>query len=95
MPATNAASLWEITIKNSLGRADFHVNASLLRRCLLDNGYHELPVSGLHALAVANLPPIHKDPFDRMLIAQALSEGFLLISADSILAQYPAPLLLV
>ncbi|MBO4317960.1 MAG: type II toxin-antitoxin system VapC family toxin [Mailhella sp.] len=91
----SAASLWEISIKNSLGRPDFHVNASLLRRSLLDNGYRELPVSGVHALALEALPLIHKDPFDRMLIAQASSEGYLLMTADSRLAGYPAPLFLI
>ena len=88
----SAASLWEISIKNSLGRPDFHVNASLLRRSLLDNGYHELSITGIHALAVENLPPIHKDPFDRMLVAQASMEGFLLLTADSLVARYPGPI---
>ena len=91
----SAASLWEITIKNGLGRTDFHVNASLLRRSLLDNGYHELSISGIHALAVENLPFIHKDPFDRMLVAQASTEGLLLITADSVLTKYSAPVFLV
>ena len=91
----SVASLWEISIKNGLGRPDFHVNASLFRRSLIDNGYRELPILGAHALAVENLPPIHKDPFDRMLIAQAAAEGFLLMTADSVIAQYPAPVFLV
>jgi len=62
-----------------------------LRRGLLDNGYAELPVTGVHALAVDTLPPIHKDPFDRILVAQALSEGIVLLTADSLVAQYPGP----
>lgn len=91
----SAASLWEIAIKNNLGRADFHVNTRFLRRCLLDNGYHELPISGLHALSMEDLPPLHKDPFDRMLIGQAITEGFLLLTADSMIARYAAPVLLL
>ena len=84
----SAASLWEITIKLGLERADFQVNPRLLRQGLLENGYHELSISSLHALAVAQLPPIHKDPFDRLLIAQAHVEGMLLLSADTLVAQY-------
>ena len=67
----SAASLWEVVIKHGLGRADFDVDPHLLRRGLLENGYTELTVTGLHVLAVDLLPPIHKDPFDRILIAQA------------------------
>ncbi|MFC7420221.1 type II toxin-antitoxin system VapC family toxin [Iodobacter arcticus] len=89
----SAASLWEITIKNELGREDFRVNARVLRRGLLDNGYQELPIYSEHAVSVDNLPAIHKDPFDRILIAQATVEGITLITADSSIAQYPAPIL--
>jgi PIN domain nuclease of toxin-antitoxin system len=74
---------------NSLGRSDFAVNARLLRRGLLDNGYAEIAISGEHALAVDSLPAIHKDPFDRMLLAQATTEGMTLLTADATLAQYP------
>jgi PIN domain nuclease of toxin-antitoxin system len=85
----SVASLWEITIKRGLGRPDFQVDARLLRRGLLDNGYEELPIASQHALAIDSLPPIHKDPFDRMLVAQAQVEGITLVTADSIVAQYP------
>lgn len=61
----------EITIKHSLGRDDFKVDADLLRRGLLENGYNELSITSQHAMATAHLPPIHKDLFDRLLIAQA------------------------
>jgi prevent-host-death family protein len=71
----SAASLWEIAIKRGLGREDFRVDVRLLRRGLLDNGYGELPVGSEHAVAIDGLPPIHKDPFDRLLVAQALVEG--------------------
>lgn len=88
----SAASLWEITIKRSLGREDFRVDPRLLRRGLLDNGYAELPISGEHALAVDGLPPLHKDPFDRILIAQSMVEGVILLTSDPLLAQYPGPI---
>lgn len=84
----SAASLWEITIKRSLDRKDFQVTPRLLRRGLLDNGYQELPVTSEHALATENLPPIHKDPFDRILIAQSVVEGALLLTTDAQVAQY-------
>lgn len=85
----SAASVWEIAIKNSLGRADFKANPGLLRRGLLDNGWQELPITGSHAIAVEHLPAIHKDPFDRILLAQAKVEGFVLLTTDSTLSQYP------
>jgi PIN domain nuclease of toxin-antitoxin system len=87
----SAASLWEITIKNTLGREDFRVEPHLLRRGLIDNGYTELPITSMHAVSVEGLPPIHKDPFDRLLLAQALSEGVTLVTADAQLARYPGP----
>jgi PIN domain nuclease of toxin-antitoxin system len=87
----SAASLWEIAIKSGLGRADFRADARLLRRGLLDNGYAELAITGEHAVAIANLPPIHKDPFDRVLVAQSAVEGILLLTADPVVAQYPGP----
>jgi PIN domain nuclease of toxin-antitoxin system len=83
------ASLWEVAIKNSLGRADFQVDMRLLRRGLLDNGYIELPIISEHAVFLANLPPLHKDPFDRLLVAQATVEGITLLTADSVVAEYP------
>ena len=91
----SAASLWEITIKNSLGRDDFQVDPRLLRRGLLDNGYVELPVTGSHAVAVDSLPPLHRDPFDRILVAQAQVEGILLLTADALIARYPGSIRLV
>jgi len=91
----SAASLWEITIKQGLGRSDFQVDPRLLRRGLIDNGYIELSITSDHALAVASLPPLHKDPFDRLLAAQSQIEGVLLVTADPILGQYPGPVRLV
>jgi len=87
----SAASLWEIAIKSTLGRKDFRVEPRLLRRGLLDNGYVELPVTSQHAVGIDALPPLHKDPFDRLLLAQALAEGITLLTGDTQLARYPGP----
>lgn len=87
----SAASLWEVAIKNGLGREDFRVEPRLLRRGLLDNGYVELPITSQHAVNVDGLPPIHKDPFDRLLLAQATTEGIVLLTSDGLLARYPGP----
>ena len=85
----SAASLWEIAIKKTLGREDLRVEPRLLRRGLIDNGYIELPVTSQHAVNIDSLPQLHKDPFDRLLLAQAFSEGITLITADAQLARYP------
>ena len=90
-PIFSSSSLWEIAIKSGLGRDDFQVDARLLRRGLLDNGYGELPVTSEHAVAIDGLPPIHKDPFDRLLVAQSMVEGITLLTSDPLVAQYPAP----
>lgn len=87
----SAASLWEIAIKRGLGRPDFRVEPRLLRRGLLDNGYTELTINSQHAVSIDSLPPIHKDPFDRLLLAQALIEGITLVTSDELLASYPGP----
>jgi PIN domain nuclease of toxin-antitoxin system len=87
----SVVSLWEVVIKRSLGRKDFQVDARLLRRGLMENGYHELEIKGEHAAAVDGLPPIHKDPFDRLLVAQSMVEGILLLTSDPVVAQYPGP----
>lgn len=87
----SAASLWEIAIKAGLGRADFQVDARVLRRGLLDNGYGELAVASEHAVETVSLPAIHKDPFDRILVAQAMVEGITLLTADPLVAEYPGP----
>lgn len=88
-------SLWEIAIKRTLGRRDFQVDARQLRRELLEHGYSELPLTGPHAVAIDRLPDLHKDPFDRMLIAQAETEGFVLLTADRELEGYGGPVRLV
>jgi len=74
-----------------LGRSDLRVEARLLRRGLLDNGHAELPIGGHHAVAIDALPPIHSDPFDRILVAQAMVEGVTLVTSDRVVARYPGP----
>lgn len=84
----SAASMWEIVIKRGLGRDDFKVDPLRLLKQLVINGYEEVAVSSDHALAVEILPPLHKDPFDRILIAQARTEGMVLLTADSHISLY-------
>jgi len=88
----SAASLWEVAIKRGLGRRDLKADARLLRRGLLDNGYSELPIVSDHVVAIESLPTLHKDPFDRVLVAQATVEGVTLLTVDSLVAQYPGPI---
>jgi PIN domain nuclease of toxin-antitoxin system len=84
----SAGSIWEVAIKRGLGRSDFQADPRLLRRGLLDNGYSELPIVSDHVVAIDGLPPLHKDPFDRLLVAQATVEGITLLTSDSVVAQY-------
>ena len=88
----SAASLWEVAIKRGLGREDFKVDARLLRRGLLDNGYSELPIISDHVVATESLPLLHRDPFDRILVAQATVEGVTLLTIDSLVSQYAGPI---
>jgi PIN domain nuclease of toxin-antitoxin system len=88
----SVASLWEIAIKQSQNRRDFDFDPGVLREGLRQAGYTELPVLGAHAVTVAALPPIHEDPFDRMLVAQAIVEGVELLTVDEQLARYPGPI---
>lgn len=91
----SAASIWEVAIKRGLGRSDFQADPRLLRRGLLDNGYSELPILSDHVVAIESLPLIHKDPFDRLLMAQATVEGITLLTADDVVARYPGPVRMV
>ena len=91
----SSASIWEITIKSSLGRADFVVDPAAIYNGLLGAGYVELAVTSRHALLVRALPVLHKDPYDRILLAQASSEGITLLTADKVLAQYPGSVVYV
>jgi len=91
----STASIWEIVIKNSRNRPDFRVNAADFRREMLNTGSHEIDIEIEHILAVGNLPSIHKDPFDRMLIAQANVEHLTLLTADTTIARYPGDIQLI
>lgn len=84
-------NIWEVVIKSGLGRPDFRVDPTALRDRALLAGYHELPVRGGHVLELAALPPIHADPFDRMLLAQARFEDMVLLTADAAILRYGAP----
>ena len=84
----SSASIWEIVIKRGLGRDDFKVDPVRLRKMLVTNGYAEVSVESDHALAIDNLPPLHKDPFDRILLAQARVEGLQLVTADTQIIKY-------
>ena len=91
----SAASIWEVAVKQTKSRADFTADATLLRSELLEADYLEVLISGRQAAAVSALPPIHADAFDRLLMAQALTEGLTLVTSDSRLARYPGPIRLV
>jgi PIN domain nuclease of toxin-antitoxin system len=91
----SVVSIWEAAIKHALKRDDFDNEPVQLRSSLLGHGYAELPITGLHAAAVATLPRIHRDPFDRLLVAQAMVEGITLLTPDPVLGRYPAPVRVV
>jgi PIN domain nuclease of toxin-antitoxin system len=84
----SAASIWEIAIKSSLGRKDFRLDLAALQTALPDMGLTELPVTAAHAVGVTRLPLIHRDPFDRLLIAQSIAEPLTLLTNDALLARY-------
>jgi len=84
----SAASIWEIAIKYRLSRPDFVHEPNEIARAAQHTGFTELPVRAAAAALVATLPPLHRDPFDRLLIAQALAEPALLYTADVRLAPY-------
>jgi PIN domain nuclease of toxin-antitoxin system len=90
--AFSVSSIWEIAIKRALQRPNFMFDPREIRRLLIENGYEELTIQSKHAVAVDSLPPIHKDPFDRILIAQAMVEGITLLTANRVIAQYPGPI---
>ena len=88
----SVSSIWECAIKRSLHRRDFLFDPREIRRLLIANDYEELTIQSKHAVAVDSLPPLHKDPFDRILIAQAMVEGITLLTADATIARYPGPI---
>jgi len=91
----SSASLWEVVIKRGLGRDDFKVDARLLRRGLLDNGYSELPIGSEHVVPSKICPPFTRIPSIEFWLAQAQVEGITLLTADPTLAKYPGPIRLV
>jgi PIN domain nuclease of toxin-antitoxin system len=88
----STASLWEIAIKRSLKKSNFKIDPRGIRSQLIRGGFEELLIDGDHVVAVDSLPWIHKDPFDRLLIAQAMVEGITLLTADATIARYPGPI---
>jgi PIN domain nuclease of toxin-antitoxin system len=88
----SVCTIWEIAIKRGLNRVGFQHDPRQIRRYLIRNGCRELIIQSEHVVAVDSLPPIHKDPFDRLLIAQAIVEGITLLTADATIARYPGPI---
>jgi PIN domain nuclease of toxin-antitoxin system len=84
----SAASIWEIAIKSSLRRKDFRIDIAQLLATLPEMDLLELPVTAVHAAGVTRLPPIHRDPFDRLLIAQSIVEPLTLLTNDTLLERY-------
>jgi len=84
----SAASIWEIVMKNGLGRSDFQIEPRMFRSALMDNGYLEVPITSEHVLFVHDLPPLHKDPVDRILVAQSSIEGMALLTVDQAVIDY-------
>jgi PIN domain nuclease of toxin-antitoxin system len=91
----SAASVWEIAIKHALGRHTIPISGEEARCCFAEAGYITLPITEQHAAATETLPPLHADPFDRMLVAQALTEPLKLITHDATVAGYSDDILLV
>ena len=91
----SSVSIWEVVIKRHLNRKDFEIQPVLFCRGLHSAGYIELPVTSKHVLTVEKLPTLHKDPFDRLLLAQAISEELVFLTADEIIAQYSGPIIRV
>jgi PIN domain nuclease of toxin-antitoxin system len=88
----SVVNVWEVVLKAQLNRADFRVDARALRSGLLKAGFLELSIKSEHVFQLIHLPDLHKDPFDRMLIAQATSESMLLLTMDAQVGAYPAPI---
>ena len=91
----SSACIWETAIKHGNGRDNSIIDPTLLYSGLLMAGYRELPVTGRHTLLISTLPLIHKDPFDRILLAQSISEGIPLLTSDKLMSQYPGSVIYV
>jgi PIN domain nuclease of toxin-antitoxin system len=88
-------SIWEVAIKRGNKRENIIVDPQTLYNGLIGARYYELPIAAQHALQIPSLPPIHKDPFDRILLAQAMAEGISLLTADQELSKYPGSVIFV
>lgn len=91
----SAISILEMAIKQGLGKLDLRVPVDVYRMSMIEKGFSELQVNGGQAAYVARLPQLHRDPFDRLLVAQATVEGMLFLTSDEQLAKYPGPILKV
>lgn len=91
----SVASLWEIGIKRAQGQSDFQFDVRSVRSGLLSRAFREILINGEHAAYAGGLPSLHKDPFDRMLVAQATLEQVSLLTSDPTVARYPGPIQLV
>lgn len=91
----SAASIWEIAIKRALARGDMPVSASEAVEWFASSGYSLLDISPQHAAGVETLPAIHNDPFDRLLVAQALVEPLRLLTRDRLVAEYSDTIIMV
>ena len=84
----SSASIWEIPLKESLGKRDFEISSKKLHGGLIENGYKEIKISALHAMEAIKLPFIYRDPFDRILVTTAIWENMPLLTNDSTLSPY-------
>lgn len=84
----STATVWEVAIKHGLGRGDMPVSGARAAKLFSEAGYRELPVTWKHAALVDELPAIHGDPFDRILVAQSLAEPMRLVTRDKTISQY-------
>ena len=91
----SVTSLWEVAIKRGRNHANFTIEAGALRESLFDAGFQELPIQSNHIFSLTGLPHIHKDPFDRLILAQAIAENMVLLTTDHVLASYPGPIKLI
>jgi PIN domain nuclease of toxin-antitoxin system len=89
----SSVSIWEVVIKSHLNKRDFYIEPLMFYQGLLSAGYIEVPVTAKHAIAVERLPNLNKDPFDRMLIAQAISEELIFLTADELVKLYTGPII--
>ena len=91
----SSASIWEVVIKRGLNRSDFCIDPGLLLSGLIENGYKQIQITAEHALLTGSMPLFHKDPFDRIILAQSIAEKITLLTTDKIMAKYPAPVILI